>query len=127
MESLTKAFSDAYFFQQCVLFLMWLGLLKIALGELKAFWEETVQDEPLTANASDREPLKIFGENMGGGWRGAASNAWRITESDTPQRLRRYYGKKWGGVGPHEKRAKPPLKSSDFLRHSSAVKTFFSL
>lgn len=98
MEVLARDFGNAYLFQQCVVFLMWLGLLKIALGELRAFRKEEARNEPLSVSRSQPEPLKALRDNTGGGRFVTASNAWRV-ESATPQRLRRSYGKKWSRVG----------------------------
>ncbi len=99
MLTALMAYSNgAYLFQQGVVFLMWMVLLKVGIGELRAICGEETPPVRASRSPSEREPGRPLRENAGGFRRGAPVNAWRI-ENEMSPRMRRRSGKQWNRVG----------------------------
>ena len=64
-------FDNAYLFQQVVVFLMWMGLMKIAVGELKAILKEERESHTFPLHLPADEPGRGCPRgNLGAGWAG---------------------------------------------------------
>ncbi len=87
-------FNGVYFFQQCVIFLMWMGLIKVALGELKAILKEEREPHTFPLQHPTNEPCRGIRRALAHGGRGTVQSVW-MSEAETTARARVQVGGCW--------------------------------
>ena len=93
-------FNGVYLFQQSVVFLMWIGLMKIALGELKAILKEEREPYTFLLHRPVNESGRVGRKAPNLGRRGTIQNVWMSETEMTPRAQVR--------VGGHWRRAEVP-------------------
>lgn len=91
-------FNGVYFFQQCVVFLMWMGLIKVALGELKAILKEEREPHAFLLQHPTNEPCQGIRRASALGGRETVQSVW-MSEAKTAARARIQVGGRWRRVG----------------------------
>ena len=87
-------FDGVYLFQQCVVFLMWMGLMKIAFGELKAILKEERKSCTFPFHHPTNEPSRGSGRASALGRRRTIRNT-RTSAAEMAQRARVQVGGRW--------------------------------
>ena len=90
-------FNGVYFFQQCVVFLMWMGLMKVALGELKAILKEEREPHAFLLQHPTNEPCQGIRRASALGGRETVQSVW-MSEAEMPPRARVQVGGCWRGA-----------------------------
>lgn len=91
-------FDNAYLFQQVVVFLMWMGLMKIAVGELKAILKEEREPHTFSLQLPADEPGRGLRKAPAPGRRGTVQSVW-TPEAKAAARARIQVGGRWRRVG----------------------------
>lgn len=97
LKTLVMYSGNGYFFQQLVVFLMWMGLLKIAYGELRAIWTEEGQAEHAPPCCLDDGLGRAVRKKTENGRRGMTSSTWKV-KPELPQGIRRRSKGGWNRV-----------------------------
>lgn len=88
LERILSGLGDAYFFQQCIVFLLWMGLLRIAYGEVRALWREGPGKNETAVGSLKREDNGCLRAGSAGSGRKVPERAWRVG-GEAPLPLRR--------------------------------------
>ena len=87
-------FNGVYFFQQCVVFLMWMGLIKVTLGELKAILKKEREPHAFLLQHPTNEPCQEIRRVSALGGRETVQSVW-MSEAEMPPRARVQVGGCW--------------------------------
>lgn len=89
LERILSGSGDAYFFQQCIVFLLWMGLLRIAYGEVRALWRENPRKKETAVGSLERENNGCLRAGSVSGGRKVPESAWRLSGEAALQLRRR--------------------------------------